>query len=826
MKKVLSYVLMLAATLLVFSCKMDKFEELEANNNGTVESIKLTFKSASLQTKASPAGVGYENAINRIDYFLFENGAAEDVASKYYGSIVAAEDGHLEDSYSAEITDATKINAIFNGGSTAKVFAVANYPDESVFSEGMTIAQIKALPIEDTFTDFDETADPEDDQWVHVLPTTDANLFFVMTGEGTVEKDSEALDPDEPTEFGASGTIDLERVADKVTVKMVISNSVTSGGLTWRPITDRANRGRIDMTNGVNTASVGGAVENARILGFDYNYLNTENPQTTEGTTIIESPIFYTYPVEWEDGDMNQPFLKIILPWHAWKDGKMIKQKEFYYKIPFPASLKEEGGTVYTLGSNIWYQLTVNVDVLGGEDPSSVELWPSYHIVDWTTSEPVGSNLGMGRYISLEIPQDEYNMYTELVEIGFVASGEVAKTVEEIYQMNYSGATPTHDVFMEDDVVTTNTSLLNRKHVSASDVEGWVTVEGTKLIVNHKMNTDLSDAGVDVGAYVYRVRLHLKAAEDDSFDRVVTITQYPPIYVETKNGDNAFVNGWYGHVDKAGTGTFYYHHSSSVHDGIGVQSANDPRDTPYGEVGTTTSQNGWYSYYGTMVRYLGNNGSGLPYSSTTLLVSIGALSGEQYTEPSGTAKKTYMIADPRVESGYHAETLADYLNATAYNGTTTKAWTETEASSIKIAGPTDNFIAPKFLISSAWGRQGNNGATLNNYIDAEYRCATYQEAGYPAGRWRLPTEAEVNFIANLQSKGLITPVFTGGGNNYVSNHRLINVSNNNVVSYPANPGGRTCRCIYDAWYWGEEPDAPVNTYTIGSTGKISSGTGN
>ena len=42
-----------------------------------------------------------------------------------------------------------------------------------------------------------------------------------------------------------------------------------------------------------------------------------------------------------------------------------------------------------------------------------------------------------------------------------------------------------------------------------------------------------------------------------------------------------------------------------------------------------------------------------------------------------------------------------------------------------------------------------------SYSDAEKRCAAYQEDGYPAGRWRVPTKAEVKYIIQLSGWGVI-----------------------------------------------------------------------
>ena len=103
----------------------------------------------------------------------------------------------------------------------------------------------------------------------------------------------------------------------------------------------------------------------------------------------------------------------------------------------------------------------------------------------------------------------------------------------------------------------------------------------------------------------------------------------------------------------------------------------------------------------------------------------------------------------------------------------------------------------------------SNGSAENGYDAMERRCATYQEAGYPAGRWRLPTEAEVNFVANLQRLRFIGNLFSGDG--WVSNGTAVQIGTNSVSLIQT---GNTARCVYDAWYWGEDPEVPVGQDTV------------
>lgn len=106
---------------------------------------------------------------------------------------------------------------------------------------------------------------------------------------------------------------------------------------------------------------------------------------------------------------------------------------------------------------------------------------------------------------------------------------------------------------------------------------------------------------------------------------------------------------------------------------------------------------------------------------------------------------------------------------------------------------TNKIIAPSFLIASSWGIT----QPIYDAERAQRRCAAYQENGYPAGRWRLPTEAEIKFVQKLSDGDYIPALFQGYY--WASSGNL--VKSNNVPDNAEN----FVRCVYDLWYWGDEP---------------------
>lgn len=125
----------------------------------------------------------------------------------------------------------------------------------------------------------------------------------------------------------------------------------------------------------------------------------------------------------------------------------------------------------------------------------------------------------------------------------------------------------------------------------------------------------------------------------------------------------------------------------------------------------------------------------------------------------------------------------------------------------------ENMIAPEFMIASSIGK-----TQALSYKYAATRCAAYQESGYPAGRWRIPTKAEIMFLIQLSAKDKIPQLFTPGalntGGYWCSSGVVFPISETNVQYYDFNStqvknnndGLHFPRCVYDTWYWGTEPD--------------------
>ena len=806
MKKII-YIACAAAALAAVSCaKTAEFDSVKPDHSG--EGLTIRFTTGDMTRATTVDGVDNENLIKKIDYFIFpynvdDEGNMVGTTEYVYKGTVTPEDDGLAGSYEETFAPGV-LNDIFpNGATKAVVFAVANYVDKfgaAVESPNTTIPEtantwedLHALEVGETFfkdggdgfwlrwprvmqpSPYSVTTEGENGE--EVTETVTDDLFFVMTGEAEIELSTSGS-------YAVDAEIPLKRLASKVTVDFTYENVVEekeSGNIYWVP-QPSGEETRVFLSNAIEHTTLGGPLtrdlvadswatctrpqpggDGTRdIFEYSYDYMNDIAPDENG----IVTAHYYTYPIQMEEGDDNQPYLKLVLPWYGYKwvgegtapatvdptssSWQMYKQKEVYYKIVLPRET--------ICDPNYIYEFHVNVNIIGSDKEIKI-IGEEYVVKDWLTKAPVSSNVATGRYISLDIPKDEYNMYVDEIDIAFVSSGTVTPIVEEIYQWNYSAETSSKDYFMQNNVVTTDQALLNRKGFTAAQIKNWVTIpdESSYVKINHALINDITVTPItrfDAAPYVYVIRLHLDAAGDDtSFDRTVTITQYPAMYITAQLNSN-YTEG----------------------------TTNAERDSNRGYVYVNNQQNtnqaNW-DYTGGL--YPGGNvGSANPnmYVINTSLID---------------ASLGYVIGDPRTVE----------INNLGYTFATARA-IEGGERTLRYYYPTDGstagrtVVAPSYRIVSSYGRFGN----AKSKEQAQRRCAAYQEDGYPAGRWRLPTQAELEYITTLSAKGFIPRLFNVDGT-YWSAQQAVTVNSNGTVS-PTTATTAFARCVYDEWYWSDK----------------------
>lgn len=806
MKKL--YYIIGVAVLLAVSCE----RELNWNEeSSSEEGIALSFSCSDMATRAVD-GVGNENLIKKIDYFIFaygEDGTVADDAEYVYTKTLVPKDNGLAGTYKDTIQTGV-LNQIFANGSKAMVFAVANYVDNygsnpSLDSPTTTIPEdvktwkgLHELEVGATF--FEDGGEGFELRWPRKMTPDNPNLFFVMTGEKEIE-----LNPS--GRFAVQAEIPLKRLASKVTVSFeyeeFIEQKKDKEGhiyeeIKWDPLSN-GDKTRVYMSNGIEHTTLGGPLTRSLVADswatctkpqehdgtvgdgsrdlFEYAYDYMKDVTTTDASGN-KMEMYYTYPVSVEEGDDNQPYLKLVLPWQGYKnfgttdapDWREYKQKEVYYKIVLPRGSISD--------PNMIYEFKVKVNTIGSDNEVKV-IGEEYVVKNWSYEGDFASNVGLGRYISLDIPKDEYDMYGNNVQILFVSSGEVEISRLQIYDQNLTGETARPRYFING----TKTSYVNPYNANTEDsgtppvkLPDWVTIQGSQLVVNHTLHTAL-DANVNISPFKFVVTLHLKDETSTSFDRTVTITQYPPIYAETiltRNDATVFLNGE------------QYRDNAFVVNNNALQSL--------GSLGENTST--------------GRN------KTVVTVTSLADIDPKQYTDLGMDAP---VIGDPRVRLG-DKYPVNPYTPATGQPA----AWGSQDLGDVSNNYIADylyadiekaNVIAPKFMLSSGDG--GCNGLKVGWASNVE-RCASYQEDGYPAGRWRLPTEAEMVFVYTLANElHLISNPFYSASHYWACTGRNFYNEEFNTVQYGTgnNAAGWSSRCVYDLWYWGDEPALTGNAAT-------------
>ncbi|MCR4860913.1 MAG: hypothetical protein K5910_09660 [Bacteroidales bacterium] len=545
----------------------------------------------------------------------------------------------------------------------------------------------------------------------------------------------------------------------------------------------------------------------------------------------ISGTPFYSYPYDYSADSGHAPFFKVIVEWDAYKesrpatatatgskDNPEIFAREFYYKITIPDQT--------LLSANKWYKINLQLAVLGSEaDETAIDLVgeQGYYVVDWSDpTKPYAPDLNAGRYLSVTSAETEKVDGEDVPVFKMYGGAPFEIPMTSSHEVEIVNATATYEVFNPS---STASGSLTKSSGSASG-DNYM-LEPTSLnavTLSHTLETtvtSMSSRDVSVITYDFTIR----HSDDPDFAQKVRVYQYPSIYVQQMDGGNAFLDGFFQFLDQAPTG---------FTSPITVTSPSN------GYRSVTYSGNQFYTYVSTYTAGTGNSGAaggwtavqtpygqlsydnGSPVKTTLVTVTAFSSTSEKYQPRTTDPTYTYSISDPRVPQNWDNH-LTPYLTNQTITGNTatitTAAWENEEnikvGSGIITSGDQNlSPIAPAFLISSRWGRGGNanNAQFPTNLQEAEQRCATYQEAGYPAGRWRLPTEAEVYFVYQLQQQQLIEGLFTAGGYGYISasgrtfgyqSHTYFENRLNNNMSF---------RCVYDYWYWGEK-DRNVYKFT-------------
>jgi len=800
---------------------IEGFEGIELEDN----CIILKFGAAGLQTKASSSGdENYnENKLNTIDCFFYKTGeTAGNAIFRAIGRTVETDvskdstECYVKVYYNDDVAD--KLFGSTSGG-TCDVFVIAN--TSLTYGSDTSLDAIRELLLEYDFSQQD------------VQPSF--AMSSVYTAQVTLHTTTTVVDGQQVEVSTAASRVQLYRNAAKMQLYLDIPSSLTEvDGSVWAPDTGDMS---IRLKSGCKKTDVssGYDVQPSDYISYSYRPVRA-TAQTVEGKenyTYTHIP-FYSYPMGWSDLDSFASDYVFCIPWKMTADAagnpvdNAATQKR-YYKISANVIEKE-------FAANHYYRTFVKINSRGSEDLDKVETIGecSYIISDWLRES---STMGMGsesihgdfiRYTYLVVDPQKISLNNETsYTFKFVSSADIKLSISKIWFNRYTSGAAVPVVY------TPGTASYTIGDLDPNEYS--VTYDYSQNTITFKHDLE--------GVYEER-NIEITVTNNDGVSQVIQITQTPPIYLKLREAGDVFVNGYFGRVSDAAfgsqsfTGSYYrqvlfyfeqtytgsiapyYHCNTNLNVGLTDDTTYSPgsgyymsqsHDYPTSDYGFTLSVDS--GGYGSIVSTINNIDATISEDFFTVEVSISAFSYADHSFVMGGKEYDYKIGDPRVKA---STVYPDWsINRYLYGANATRDWTSPGDIMICSRYPSDQtMVSPRFLVSSALN--ANTGLTFEQAVK---RGATYQEAGYPAGRWRLPTEAEIAYIVSRQGDGGTIPnLFATGSVYWAGSGNLFttNADGDNSTS-PDDGEKHSCRFIYDLWYWGDTPSAPNSYHPNGHT---------
>lgn len=679
-------------------------------------------------------------------------------------------------------------------GNTCKVYALTNIPDWSKITDDHSRSALRRVAITSPFENIQ------------------AQTSFVMDGEGTV-----TLDRDNQS---AKGTIQLVRSAAKIILSVNVADEIEENGAKWH---SNKNDMFVSFAHIVRTSIVDNKTDDSFMAPDFENDMVSKPVSTKTGHKFIANTAdnkdtypfvqeipFYTYPNKCIDAtadtDVKHPYITFMVQWQ--KQGEAGAQAQYcYYQIP----IGKHGNM--KLDRNNIYRINLNVSKLGSfVETEAVELEMSYQVVDWST---VATDVDIEDYRYLVLNQTEYTMNNENeITIPFYSSHDVelANVTLKYSRYNEPGTDGKETVFTvtEDENIASRTDKTDPRSgiyyaKPNNDNKTLTFYHDLKKIWSKNNNGVYVPTNEDAySPYTIELTFHHtdKESTDKNYAKTVKITQYPAMYIQ---------------VEESPSREYIF-----INDNNTIERTN--RNDKWGRrfLGMALTENGSY--------YLGNrtsNPSNKNYNNYT--ITITKLNDNKY-----------VIADPRQNIvNNNLENLFSN-NAVVKDDSEVALWSVAAPSLTDLTGvenadyiynqnktqrllsyyyPTDenpqkaNYVASKITVASSRGATGEL-----TKIGARRRCASYQENGRPAGRWRLPTPGEIEFIMNISVSGKIPFLFgsKSGSSDYWTSYGYVIVNNkeNTFSKEEGTTGRKWIRCVYDEWYWKDKCDDKT-TFTWG-----------
>ena len=588
----------------------------------------------------------------------------------------------------------------------------------------------------------------------------------------------------------------------------------------------------------------------------------------------------YSYPTQnWKNDAAKETHMTLMLPWARLNDdGTINKVANTFYQIPIAVNPSDP---TYQLKPNRYYRMEVILGSLGSfELDDMVNLYPStYVVLNWCTMEnddsEAHSNVSMSQtsYLAVAAHRDTLNNIPSH-GVGYASSHPVTVQISKIEYLDYknkvirmariTSAQPNRIYYYTKNPSTGEWDV-EESHENVNGIYGTYVANSTTqdgyITLTH-----------DIPSTMYTpVNVYVTVSNGVVQPEEIVFTQYPPISIEGNLSNGVvFVNRqqnnesgnvfnytgeWIGYLtrssDAAGL-TLTEGNTNPMLYSIKISSFSSGDDYVLGDPRVLSPDNnldnsssawsGPVSFYFSEAEaashgsYFAENGTFYYsyqewYSNQTIITREQEETSSSYSNVTsnwGSYTSEKSAYGPDSDGYYYWRTggmFSRVYHRTRYSYTGTRYVVGECLTNYHPTNPTEeteNMIAPEILIASSYGKtrykqsSGGYDMTLSR---AKMRCALYQEDGYPAGRWRLPTFAEVKFIMSLSTTETIPELFTMNTPTDTEGYWCANgkvVLRNNVVQLETNNTTPTApRCVYDLWYWGEDHDTYATTWHLG-----------
>nr|QJR98285.1 hypothetical protein Muribac2_090 [uncultured Muribaculaceae bacterium] len=790
----------LLVTIIQSGCSDDLDTGLESGENAGFITIRL--RNSKIATRAAD-NTRNEDLIKSAVICLYPNGTEAAVTPSYVEYVKDIDKNELaEVKIKLSKSLATTLFGTGNGSCTA--YVIANLPDAeaSKINVDTQLSSLEQIVVNPDFASMKEQSS------------------FVMDGTATVNRSNANTSQDQ-----ASGSVNLRRSASKISFSVKISDKyVDDSGAEWTPAPDNIS---VLITNGVTRSQVNSSDYTPQSQDYYKTTTAADNDHRQRTFSKVEgadypyqlnSP-FYTFPNKWDPNDVETPmtYMTLTVPWK--KQGEE-RYRTCYYMVPVVKGNE--------LGRNINYAVKLNVDVLGSFTPD-VPL-PlddlSYYAVEWG-SVKMDVDLNESRY--LVVDRNNYTMDNEeYISIPVYTSHKTIITDIKMKYRRYNTNTDgseyvvtvpksiidkSNDRFKENNNDTTRLCVYD--FLNIDDIHKQASIDFThKLDIwepydsrGAKINQSSLPYAVNSQSISYyspsnplekaysRYTIEITIQHEDiykvggtSFKELITIEQYPQMYIEAdQNWAGGTITG-----NKISGSDYIFSQTKKI---------NSEDYSEFGNVYINNNSNTSQTW-GKPSTLSGNNSNPNMYIITT-------------TQLDENTK--YIIGDPRVDNPFDLE-YNNFVKVKDMDGTTRALENYYPADINK-----DKYIAPKFRVASSWGKSGKMSKE-----DAIRRCASFQEKDCPAGRWRLPTRSELEYITKLSDSEKIPMLFNLYDDDS-SSHNGYWTAQGRVVQKPSITGGvlkiasdqssASVRCVYDEWYWTDKVKQQSNIIITDSYGR-------